>query len=499
MIFRLRVVAFLAVASFAASLPGSGGRVARATVARGGGYDWPMMGFNVQGDNASPWSTGITAANVKTLRLQQVPLDGTVDASAIYLHGVAIEGAVHDVFFVTTTYGKTIAVDADSGTILWEYTPPQYANWAGTPQITNSTPAADPDRHYIYAATPGGEVVKLAIADGHAIWSSPVTLAPRSEKISAPLKVFRGHVIAVTGGYIGDRPPYQGHVAIVDASSGKLLNVWNSLCSNRSGLLQPASCDGQQSAIWGKSGPAIDEATGDIFVATGNGSYDGKTNWGDSLLEINASATKMVGNYTPADNADINRRDLDLGATSPVLMGDGVVAQGGKDALIRLVSIKDMAGSAPHADHELQTVSTPGGLMLLTSLAKWTHNGRTWLFSADYGVFRPGGGASAWTYAKGHLTPAWKNDNPGTSPVVAGGLLYIYDGPGGGLHVYNPQSGELLADLRCGKGHWNTPIVADGRIALPEGLTVGWVRGQGVAHNNTPGILDIWSLPERQN
>ncbi len=431
MIFRSGIVAFLAVASFAAALPGSSGRAARAAAAQDAGHDWPMMGFNVQGDNASPWSTGITAANVKTLRLRQVQLDGAVDASAIYLHSVAVKGAAHNVFFVTTSYGKTIAVDADSGTILWEYTPPQYSSWAGTPQITNSTPAADPDRRSIYAATPGGEVVKLAITDGHAIWSTPVTLAPQSEKMSAPLKVFRGQVIAVTGGYIGDRPPYQGHVAIVDASSGKLLNVWNSLCSNRSGLLQPTSCDGQRSAIWGKSGPAIDEATGNIFVATGNGSYDGKINWGDSLLEINASATQMVGNYTPADNAEINGRDLDLGATSPVLMGDGVVAQGGKDALIRLVSIKGMAGTEPHAGHELQTVPTPGGLMLLTSLAKWASNGHTWLFSADYGVFRAGGGVSAWTYAGGKLTPAWKNDNPGTSPVVAGGLLYVYDLPAG--------------------------------------------------------------------
>ncbi len=198
MFFRFRVVAFLAVASLAALLIRSGDGVARAA-AQDGGHDWPMMGFDVQGDNASPWPTGVTAANVKALKLRQVPLDGTVDASAIYLHGVTVKGSAHDVFFVTTTYGKTIAVDADNGAILWEYTPSQYDSWAGTPQITNSTPAADPDRHYIYAATPAGEVVRLAIADGHAIWSTPVTLAPQSEKMGAPLKVFHGHVIAVTG------------------------------------------------------------------------------------------------------------------------------------------------------------------------------------------------------------------------------------------------------------------------------------------------------------
>lgn len=448
--------------------------------------DWPVFGNSVAGDSASAAPTGINASNLKSLTRRQVKLDGTVDAAAIYLHGARVKGADHDTFFVTTTYGKTIAVDANTGAVLWEYTPAGYASWAGTRQITNSTPVADPDREAIYAATPGGDVVKLAVGDGHQLWATSVTQAPATEKMDSPLKVFRGHVIAVTGGYIGDRPPYQGHVAILDASSGKLLHVWNSLCSNQAGLLQPSSCDGQRSAIWGRSGPAIDTSTGDIFVATGNGTYDGKTNWGDALIQLNPDATKMLGNYTPEDNAELDRRDQDLGSTSPVLMGDGVIAQGGKDGLIRLVSIKDMAGAAPHVNHELQTVPTPGGLRLLTSLSKWTHNGRTYLFSADDGGRRGGGGTSAWTYANQRLTPAWKNDNPGTTPLVAGGLLYIYDAQNGGLRVYNPETGAQLANLECGPGHWNSPTVIDGRIALPEG---------SANDHATTGILDIWSLP----
>ena len=57
-------------------------------------------------------------------RRQQVRLPGTVDSSAIYLHGVTIDGATHDAFFVTTTYGITLAIDAASGKILWRWTPP---------------------------------------------------------------------------------------------------------------------------------------------------------------------------------------------------------------------------------------------------------------------------------------------------------------------------------------------------------------------------------------
>ncbi len=323
--------------------------------------DWAQFGWDVAGNSAPSFGTGITAANVASLSRHEVKLDGTVDASAIYLEGVTVNGSRHDVFFVTTTYGKTIAVDANYGSILWEYTPDGYASWEGSRQITNSTPVADPDRQSIYAAAPDGAIRKLAISDGHALWTTPITLLPVREKIASPLKEFKGHIVAVTGGYVGDRPPYQGHVAVLDATSGKLLHVWNSLCSDRTGLLQPASCPDTQSAIWGRAGATIDPATGNIFVATGNGPYDGKTNWGDSLIELNPDATEMLGNYTPANNAELNDRDQDLGSTSPVLLGGDFLAQGGKDDLIRLLSIKAIAGAAAHTDHELQTVSTPFG------------------------------------------------------------------------------------------------------------------------------------------
>jgi outer membrane protein assembly factor BamB len=216
--------------------------------------DWPQFGCDVASSGVSTAATGITAANVASLKRRRVQLDGAVDASAIYLRGVTVKGANHDVFFVTTTFGKTIALDADGGAILWEYTPPQFSTWVGTAQVTNGTPVADPDRQHIYAAAPDGTIQKLAISDGHVLWTTAITLLPKREKVASPLKQFRGRIIAVTGGYNGDRPPYQGHVAILDAQSGKLLHVWNSLCSDRAGLIQPGSCQSTRSAIWGRAG-----------------------------------------------------------------------------------------------------------------------------------------------------------------------------------------------------------------------------------------------------
>src|SRR6059058_2661450 len=116
-----------------------------------GTTDWTRFGWDAGGSNAPPIATGITAANVNTLVRQQVAIDGTVDASAIYLHRVAVNGSTHDVFFVTTTYGKTLAIDAQNGAVLWRYTPASYAAWAGSAQVTTATPVADPSRQFVYA------------------------------------------------------------------------------------------------------------------------------------------------------------------------------------------------------------------------------------------------------------------------------------------------------------------------------------------------------------
>ncbi len=454
---------------------------ASAAPANATNHDWPMFGWDLSRSSAPQASTGIDARNVSALERQDVELDGMVDASVIYLHDVRVNGAAHDAFFMTTTYGKTIAVDASNGVVLWSYTPPGFESWEGTAQITNSTPVADPGRRFIYAASPDGRIQKLAIEDGHALWRTAITLLPSREKIASPLGLWHGRVIAVTGGYIGDAPPYQGHVAILDASNGRLLHVWNSLCSDRTGLIEPDSCAESGSAIWGRAGAIVDSTTGDIFVATGNGRWDGRTYWGDATLQLDSIATTLLGNYTPPNTDELAARDEDIGSTSPVLLGGGYIAQGGKDERIRVLSEERMRGPAPHREPPLQEVPTPSGTRLFTAPAVLRTATGTWLFAAD------NGGTAAWRFEGDTLHMLWGNSNEGTSPVVADGLLYVYD-PGGRIRIYEALTGKLLATLDSSSGHWNSPIVVDGMVVLPQG---GSRRGRSGG-----GVLSIWR--ERQ-
>ncbi len=440
--------------------------------------DWPTFGWDVGRSSAPSAGTGLSAGRISLLSRQQVVLDGTVDGSAIYLRGAAIGGSTHDAFFVTTTYGKTLALDADRGTVLWEYTPASYENLKATYRITNATPVADDDRKFIYAAAPDGIIRKLAVADGRVVWATAITRLAEREKIASPLSFFHGRVIAATDGYIGDEPPYQGHVAILDAATGSLLHVWNSLSSDRHELLDPSSVPQSDSGIWGRAGVVIDSATGNLYIATGNGTWDGAVNWGDAVIELDPEATRILGNYTPVNTEELNDEDQDLGSTSPVLLGNGLIAQGGKDRIIRVLDWRTMLGTSPHRGGEASKVPTPSGNRLFTAPALLRAGGTTWLFAADNGA------TSAWTLAGNTLQQRWQADHAGTSPVVADGMLFVYD-PHGGLRIYEASSGRLIATLPCGDGHWNSPIVADGRIALPEG---------NANSHRTNGVFDIWRL-----
>jgi outer membrane protein assembly factor BamB len=462
------------------SLVAAAGLLAAASIAQSAfaaHEDWTIFGSNVAHTSAPTAAMGITAANVGSLKRQRIKIDGTVDASAIYLHGVKVKGRKHDVFFVTTTYGKTLAIDADSGKALWEFTPPDYRHYSGSSQITTATPVADPDRRYIYAAAPDGIIRKLAVADGRVVWHTAITKLPSHEKIASPLTFFHGRVIAVTGGYVGDIPPYQGHVAILKSKTGKLAHVWNALCSNRHQLMKPDSCAEKLAAIWGRAGAVIN-SKGDIFIATGNARWNGRNDWGDSVIELNPRATRILGNYTPSNTEQLNETDGDLGSSSPVLLGGGLIAQGGKDRHIALLDWRKLRGKKPHRGGEADRVATPGGAPLFTQPAVLHQGSTTWLFAAD------GNGTSAWTVSGNKLHRRWHNSHAGTSPVAADGMLFVYD-PGGGLRVYKARSGKEIANLDCGSGHWNSPIVVDGRIALPEG---------DANSHRTSGVLDIWRV-----
>jgi len=454
--------------------------------------DWSTFDHDAQRTGVGPAATGIVASNLRTLQRRVLHLDGTVDSSAIQLHAVIVGGRRRDVIVVTTTYGQTIALDPGTGQLLWQFTPSEIGSYRGTTQVTTATPVADPDRRYVYAASPDGLIHKLALATGRQIttahWPARITLLPQREKIASALNITGPYLVAVTGGYYGDAPPYQGHVVLIDRASGGIAHVWNSLCSDRPYLQRPSTCAGSDSAIWARAGAVIAPGTGRILVATGNGPFNGRTDWGDSVLELTADASALLHNWTPTDQAQLNSNDEDLGSTAPALLpGTSLAIQGGKAGVLDLLDLDRLdgrtGGPGRRTGGQVQQLPSPGSDGVFTTPAVTTIGGRPYAFIAD------NSGTAAYVLGGGNrLSVAWRDGIPGTSPVLAGGLLYVYDQRGGKLVVRAPVSGRALLSLPAGTGHWNSPIVVGGRIILPE--------GDYMTHSSS-GVLDIWHLRGR--
>jgi outer membrane protein assembly factor BamB len=458
-----------------------GGGSARALTDRkaeakaGRAADWTRFGFGAARYNAAP--RGLGASSVANLSPTAVALPGTVDSSPIYLGGVTVGGQRRDVVVLTTTYGKTLALDAASGQALWTFTPASYGSLAGTAQITTATPVADPDRKFVYSVSPDGVVHKLRLANGTEVrsgaWPASVTRDPTHEKIAPALNLFERFVLVTTGGYMGDAPPYQGKVVAIDRSTGKIVHVVNSLCSNRRRIIVPSSCPASGSAIWGRAGAVVDPRTKRIYVTTGNGRFNGAVNWGDSVLELTPAAARLRRHYTPRNQARLEATDGDLGSAAPALLpppGSGApryLLQGGKDGKLRLLrisaSLHSVEGAAGRRlGGQIQTLPTPGGDLMFTAPAVLHRKGVTLAFVAT------GSGTTAYRLHGGRLHATWSNGTAGTSPVIAGALLWVYD-PNGGLNVYRARTGQLVRRLPAPSGHWNSPIVAGGRVYLPSG------------------------------
>jgi outer membrane protein assembly factor BamB len=465
-----------------------------ATAARVPSGDWRTFDFDAARSGRAP-SSGITAANSGQLSLRTVPIDGIADSSPIELHAVRVGARRRDVVVVTTSYGRTIAIDPGTGTRLWEFVPRGVNSSPGNYQVTTTSPTADPNRRFVYAAAPNGVVYKLSLATGHVVWARSVSFDPRHEKMDSALNVSGPYVVMPTGGYFGDPPPYDGHVAMISRRSGRLVHVWNSECSNRHRLIRASSCPttSTRSAIWARAGTVIEPGNHRILTATGNGAFNGRTGWGDSSLELTANASRLLHSWTPTDQAQLDQNDNDLGSSIPALLptfhGFHLVVQGAKDGLLHLLNLRRLNGTAggpsPRLGGQVSQVGAPGGGPVLTMPVATRIGGRILVFVAT------GSGTAAYGLGGGShptLHTVWSTSTPGTSPILSGGLLFVYDEQDGRLVIRNPASGHVVRSLAAGQGHWNSPIAVGGRIIEPTG-----------SYHSSAGssVIDIWHLPGR--
>jgi len=374
-------------------------------------------------------------------KLFALPVDGWVLAQPLYMPGLTVGGAAHNVVFVETEHDSVYAFDADTGGApLWQAsmltaghgaaaaatTDPQSDTGCGDlPEYgITGTPVIDPVTGTMYLVSKtyennypverlhaldvttglekfGGPVVISASVAGTGTGSSNGVLAfdPKWENQRAGLLLVNGTVYVAFGAHC-DFGPFHGWLMGYNAATLARTAVF---------LSTP---NGEASGVWmGGAGLAADTENGEtrLFLPTGNGTYDATTpygtnsmDYGDDILRLNLTAGMTVEDeFTPLDQATRAVTDGDLGAGGALILPDQagpyphLLVLTGKGNEIYLVNRDNMGGYSTTANHVVQEIDNQD-TYLWGMPAYWNGNIYTWTaidslkqFSISNGVMSP--------------------------------------------------------------------------------------------------------------
>lgn len=153
-----------------------------------------------------------------------------------------------------------------------------------------------------------------------------------------------------------DNGPYHGWVFAYDAQTLDQVAIFND------------TPNGSLGGIWQSGGGPAADANGNVFVMTGNGTFDGlgSHDFGDSFLKLTSRALTLSDFFTPFNQATLEANDTDLGSGSSLLLPDQsagpphLLVSAGKEGTIYLVDRDNMGGFNSTSDQIIQ--SLPGAL-----------------------------------------------------------------------------------------------------------------------------------------
>jgi hypothetical protein len=315
--------------------------------------------YDAMRSGQNPAESTLTPANVNVStfgKLNNLLVDGKVDAQPLYLSNLTVAGSNHDVLFVETEHDSVYAFDANVGTVLWhvsllgagETTSDDRGCSQVVPEIgITATPVVD--RH---ANTHGAIYVVAMSKDSssnyhHRLHALDITtgaeLAPGPTEIQATY----GASTFVPGQYeeraallLSNDTIYSTYTSHCDSGAyGGWIIAFNESTLAVNGVLNVAmgaSGSGYASqgpSIWmSGGGPAVDSA-GNVYLLTANGRFETTLNaagfpsggdYGNSFLKLSFSGnTISVADYfTMSGELTESADDADLGSGGIMLLPD---------------------------------------------------------------------------------------------------------------------------------------------------------------------------------
>src|SRR6267378_6001442 len=475
----------------------------------------------------------LTLTNVNPARFGQLRFlatDGKVDAEPLYLSGLSVQGAMHNVVFVATENDSVYAFDADSGAVLWHVSVlaggetvndlPPYGCDQVSPTIgITATPVID------RSAGPNGIIYLVAMSKttGSSTYHQrlhALDVTTGAEALNGPVDIAASYPV-LGGTTTFDPAQYEERAALL-LSRGVIYTSWTSHCDvapysgwiiaySQSTLARTAVFNaapnggGAGPAIWmSGGGPAADSA-GNVYLLTANGAFEtaldsngfpDQGDYGNSFLKISTvgGSLSVADYFTMYNEVAESAADQDLGSGGEMLLPDLVdssntvrhlVIGAGKDGNIYVVNRDSMGKFNSSGNSQIwQQVSgaVPSGVFSTPAYFNGT------VYYGDVGAtLKAFAISSAKLAAAPHSQTATQFAYPGTAPSVSANgasnavvwahentdpaVLHAYDAANLAHELYNSNQAAANRDHFGTGNKFITPAVADGKVFV--GTTAG--------------------------
>ena len=320
-------------------------------------YDSARDGLNAN-------ESTLTLSNVNTStfgKLFGISTDGRVFAQPLYVPNVSIPGnGSHNVLYVATEHDSVSAYDADGLQLqpLWTVnlaTSSCLSGWTCTPvpysmntEGTNtdivqeigitSTPVIDTSTNTIYAVAKTREISggttnyvyrlhALDITTGHERPNSPVVIQGQVPGTGSPNNggfvtfsplysmqrpglVVADNAVYIAFGSWGDNDVWHGWIFGYDTSSLAQVAVYS---------VTPNGGEGE-GGIWMHGGGLVADTSGNLYLSTGNGGFDGIADYSDSFLKLATPGLAITDYFTPFNQASLDAIDEDVASGGLMLL-----------------------------------------------------------------------------------------------------------------------------------------------------------------------------------
>jgi hypothetical protein len=307
-------------------------------------------------------------------KLFSVSVDGWVYAQPLYLSNVNLGGGTHNVLYVATEHDSLYAIDADKGNVYWQISLiPAGGSTVNSstdlgcgdlvPEIgITGTPVIDTSTGTIYL------VAKSKVNGSLVQYLHAVDVVTSAEKFGAPVFIqatVPGTASDGNGTTVSFNPHFENQRSGLLLENGHVVIGWSSHCDinpwhgwimsySASTLAQEAafntSADGSANGVWMSGGGLAADSNGNIFFATGNGSWNGTTDYGDSIVKLgppSGGSFPVVDYFTPYNQSSLSGGDTDVASGGLVLLptlttGQQLLTQMGKEGKMYVIDRNKM-------------------------------------------------------------------------------------------------------------------------------------------------------------